>query len=101
MQITRKGYLVREGKEERDWREITSYIDYLYVTSLLCNPVLRRMGSTKLVTTLSKAGIIEKFIFFSPKSPCSSFYGRISNILTYAYILYLKRDMCTPQVLGI
>ena len=31
-------------KEEENWKERTSYIDYLYVTSLLCNPVLRRTG---------------------------------------------------------
>ena len=33
-------------KEEEDRREITSYIDYLYVSSFLCNPVLRRTGGT-------------------------------------------------------
>ena len=47
-------------KEEENRRERTSYIDYLYVTSLLCNPVLRRTGGTKLVITQLNAGIIEK-----------------------------------------
>ena len=31
-------------EEEKDWRGITSYIIYLYIISLLCNPVLRRTG---------------------------------------------------------
>ncbi len=53
-------------KEEENRRERTSYIDYLYVTSLLCNPVLRRTGGTKLVITQLNAGIIEKFIASSP-----------------------------------
>ena len=34
-------YITKRGKKKRI-RERTSYIDYLYVTSLLCNPVLRR-----------------------------------------------------------
>ena len=60
-QISRKGlYNQREGGR-------TSYIDYLYATSLLCNPVLRRTGGgTKLVITQLNAGIIEKFIASSP-----------------------------------
>ena len=53
-------YNQREREEEEDRRERTSYIDYLYVTSLLCNPVLRRTGGTKLVITQLNAGIIEK-----------------------------------------
>ena len=40
-------YNQREKEEEEDQRERTSYIDYLYVTSLLCNPVLRRTGGTR------------------------------------------------------
>ena len=47
-------------KEEEDQRERTSYIDHLYISSLLCNPVLRRTGGTKLVTIQLNAGIIEK-----------------------------------------
>ena len=47
-------------REEENQRERISYIDYLYITSLVCNPVLRRTGGTKLVTTQSIAGIIEK-----------------------------------------
>ena len=40
-----RDYITREREEEEeDQRERTSYIDYLYVTSLLCNPVLRRTG---------------------------------------------------------
>ena len=39
-----RDYITREREEEEDRRERTSYIDYLYVTSLLCNPVLRRTG---------------------------------------------------------
>ena len=35
-------------EEEEDQRERTSYIDYLYTTSLLCNPVLRRKGDEAL-----------------------------------------------------
>ena len=63
-------YITREREEEEeDQRERTSYIDYLYVTSLLCNPVLRRTGGggTKLVITQLNAGIIEKFIASSPR----------------------------------
>ena len=51
-------------KEEENRRERTSYIDYLYISSSLCNPVLRRTGGTKLVITQSTAGIIEKFYNF-------------------------------------
>ena len=47
-------------KEEENRRERTSYIDYLYISSLLCNPVLRRTGGIKLVITQLNAGIIEK-----------------------------------------
>ena len=43
-------YNQRKGEEENQ-RDRTSYIDYLYVTSLLCNPVLRRTGGTKSVIT--------------------------------------------------
>ena len=58
----------REREEEEDQRERTSYIDYLYITSLLCNPVLRKTGGgTKLVITQLNAGIIEKFITSSPR----------------------------------
>ena len=39
-----RDFITREREEEEDQRERTSYIDYLYVTSLLCNLVLRRMG---------------------------------------------------------
>ena len=46
-------------KEEEDRREGTSYIDYLYITSLLGKSVLRRTGGTKLVITQLNAGIIE------------------------------------------
>ena len=61
-------YNQREREEEENWRERTSYIDYLYISSLLCNPVLRRTGrGTKLVITQSKPGTIEKFITSSPK----------------------------------
>ena len=56
----RKEIYNQREREEEDQGERTSYIDYLYITSLLCNPVLRRTGGTKLVTTRSKAGIIEK-----------------------------------------
>ncbi len=49
-----------EREEEEDQGERTSYIDYLYISSSLCNPVLRRTGSTKLVVTQLNAGIIEK-----------------------------------------
>ena len=60
-QIPEKGYITRERKkEEKDQRERTSYMDYLYITSLLCNPVLRRTGGTKIVITQLNAGIIEK-----------------------------------------
>ena len=64
-----RDYITREREEEGDQRERTSYIDYLYVTSLLCNPVLRRTGGrgTKLVITQLNAGIIEKFIASSPR----------------------------------
>ena len=65
-----RDYITREREEEEeDQRERTSYIDYLYVTSLLCNPVLRRTGGggTKLVITQLNAGIIEKFIASSPR----------------------------------
>ena len=51
-------YNHREGGEENRG-EGTSYIDYLYISSLLCNPVLRGEG-IRLVTTQSTAGIIEK-----------------------------------------
>ena len=57
-QISKKQMYMRR-EEEEDRREITSYIDYLYISSLLCNSVLRRTGGTKLVITQSKAGIIE------------------------------------------
>ena len=53
-------YNQREREEEENRRERTSYIDYLYISSLLCNPVLRRTGGIKLVITQSKAGIIGK-----------------------------------------
>ena len=53
-------YMIREREEEENQRERTSYIDYLYISSLLCNSVLRRTGGTKLVTTQLNAGIIEK-----------------------------------------
>ena len=36
--------ITREREEEEDQKERTSYIDYLYVTSLLCYEVLRRTG---------------------------------------------------------
>ena len=49
-----------EREEEENWRERTSYIDHLYISSLLCNPVLRRTGGIKLVITQLNAGIIEK-----------------------------------------
>ena len=64
-----RDYITREREEEEeDQRERTSYIDYLYVTSLLCNPVLRRgRRGTKLVITQLNAGIIEKFIASSPR----------------------------------
>ena len=64
-----RDYITREREEEEDQRERTSYIDYLYVTSLLCNPVLRRTGGrgTRLVITQLNAGIIEKFIASSPR----------------------------------
>ena len=65
-----RDYITREREEEEeDRRERTSYIDYLYVTSLLCNPVLRRTGrgGTKLVITQLNAGIIEKFTASSPR----------------------------------
>ena len=39
-QISEYGYIIRESEEEGDQRERTSYIDYLYVTPLLCNSVL-------------------------------------------------------------
>ena len=43
-----RDYITREREEEEeDQRERTSYIDYLYVTSLLCNPALRRTGGTR------------------------------------------------------
>ena len=51
-------YNQREREEEENRRERTSYIDYLYISSSLCNPVLRRTGSTKLVVTQLNAGII-------------------------------------------
>ena len=36
--IQERDYITRErGEEEEDQRERTSYIDYLYVTSLLCD----------------------------------------------------------------
>ena len=63
-----RDYITREREEEEDQRERTSCIDYLYVTSLLCNPVLRRTGGTKLVRTQLKAGIIEKFIASKSKT---------------------------------
>ena len=64
-----RDYITREREEEEeDQRERTSYIDYLYITSLLCNPVLRKTGGgTKLVITQLNAGIIEKFITSSPR----------------------------------
>ena len=41
-------YITREREEEEeDQRERTSYIDYLYTTSLLCNPVERRTGGRR------------------------------------------------------
>ena len=45
-----RDYITRESEEEEeeDQRERTSYIDYLYVTSLLYNPVLRRPGALGL-----------------------------------------------------
>ena len=43
-----RDYITREKEEEEDQRERTSYIDYLYVTSLLYNPVLRRPGALGL-----------------------------------------------------
>ena len=44
-----RDYIAREReKEEEDQRERTSYIDYLYVTSLLCNLVLRRTADEAL-----------------------------------------------------
>ena len=56
-------------REDENRRERTSYIDYLYVTSLLCDSVLRRTrgGGTKLVITQLKAGTIEKLKPSSPK----------------------------------
>ena len=65
-----RDYITREREEEEeDQRERTSYIDYLYVTSLLCNPVPKEDGGggTKLVITQLNAGIIEKFIASSPR----------------------------------
>ena len=56
----KKGLYNQREKEEENQREGTSYIDYLYILSLLYNPVLRRTGSTKLVITQLNAGIIEK-----------------------------------------
>ena len=44
-----RDYITREREEEEeDQRERTPYIDYLYVTSLLCNPVLRRTAEEAL-----------------------------------------------------
>ena len=40
-----RDYITREREEEEDQRERTSYIDYLYFTSLLCNLVLRKGGT--------------------------------------------------------
>ena len=60
-------YITRESEEEEDQRERTSYIDYLYVISLLCNHILRRPEGTKLVITQLNAGIIGKFIASSPR----------------------------------
>ena len=62
-----RDYIIREREEEENQSERTSYIDYLYISSLLCNPVLRRTGGTKLVITQLNAGIIEKFIASSPR----------------------------------
>ena len=67
-QISEKRYITSERKEEENRRERTSYIDYLYISSLLCNPVLRRTGGTKLVTIQSTAGIIEKSYNFWSKT---------------------------------
>ena len=55
-----RDYITREREEEENRGERTSYIDYLYNLSFLCNPVLRRTGGTKLVITQLNAGIIEK-----------------------------------------
>ena len=45
----KRDYITRESEEEEDQRERTSYIDYLYVISLLCYPVLRRTGALSLL----------------------------------------------------
>ena len=50
--LGKETYNQREGEREENQRERTSYIDYLYVTSLLCNPVLRRTGGDEALSLL-------------------------------------------------